>query len=156
MQGNFQKGFARLLLDCPRLYCTSFHEIFLIGLFSRLLRIKCLLQSKWVVLGFICASFHEMFLIGLFSYLIFCIWFFLYYIIFTKKMRDYSLFDDLILLVQSLPGYGLFVQSVSLCCLLRKSDRFFLSKSVSFYLPTCQYMIGWKFDRFWQTKSVAR
>ena len=73
MQGNFQKGFARLLLDCPRLYCTSFHEIFLIGLFSCLLRIKCLLQSKWVVLGFICASFHEMFLIGLFSYLIFFI-----------------------------------------------------------------------------------
>jgi len=73
MQGNFQTGFAMLLLGCPRLYCTSFHEVFLIGLFSYLLRIKCLLQSKWVVLGFICASFHEMFLIGLLSYLIFCI-----------------------------------------------------------------------------------
>jgi len=135
-----------------------------------------LLGCCWAVLGFFYISFAEMFLIVIFNSQYGLLWafcvllfyeniligLFLYFfillvhIIFTKKMRDYSLFDDLILLVQSLPGYGWFVQSVSLCCPLRKSDRFFLSKSVSFYLPTCQYMIGWKFDRFWPTKSVAR
>jgi len=105
-------------------FYISFAEMFLIVIFN----------SQYGLLWAFCVLlFYENILIGLFLY--FFIWCFLYYIIFTKKMRDYSLFDDLILLVQSLLGYELSVQSVSLCCLLRKSDRFFcLNMSVFFCL----------------------
>ena len=67
-----------------------------------IIRIKCLLQSIWAVLGFICASFNEMFPLVLFSYLISFIWFFLHCNIFTKKTGDYIIYFQ-----QSLSGWVL-------------------------------------------------